>query len=64
MELCSTTTLRKWIDQYQGRKEERLLVFTQIVSGVEYIHSCKFIHRDLKVRWTPPNPVRWLQAGG
>ncbi|XP_026165483.1 eukaryotic translation initiation factor 2-alpha kinase 3-like isoform X2 [Mastacembelus armatus] len=57
MELCDTKTLRVWIDEkntqnvkksLRKRREESLIIAQQIVSGVEYIHSKMFIHRDLK----------------
>ncbi|XP_068597678.1 interferon-induced, double-stranded RNA-activated protein kinase-like [Brachionichthys hirsutus] len=58
MELCDSRTLRLLIDENNQnvkkllkdskRKEESLKIFKQIVSGVEYVHSKKFIHRDLK----------------
>lgn len=60
MELCSSGTLQLWIEnenksQSHDRKEESLRIFRQVVRGVEYIHANDFIHRDLKVRRTPPN---------
>nr|XP_046257610.1 eukaryotic translation initiation factor 2-alpha kinase 3-like isoform X2 [Scatophagus argus] len=59
MELCSTKTLRVWIDEKNiqnvrkslrdsKRREESLTIIIQIVTGVEYIHSKMLIHRDLK----------------
>ncbi|XP_024916839.1 interferon-induced, double-stranded RNA-activated protein kinase isoform X2 [Cynoglossus semilaevis] len=58
MELCSTETLKNWIEkrnekngQDSERGEEALNLAEQIVAGVEYIHQKKLIHRDLK----PPN---------
>ncbi|NWT83905.1 E2AK2 kinase, partial [Lanius ludovicianus] len=51
MEFCEQGTLQKWIEKNgKGRKyyEMAKLKFLQIVKGVEYIHSEKLIHRDLK----------------
>lgn len=63
MELCSTETLRSWINKnnrnqsQEKRKEKSLSIFRQIVSGVEYFHYKDLVHRDLKVRWMPLKPV-------
>ncbi|KAM9847478.1 interferon-induced, double-stranded RNA-activated protein kinase-like isoform 2-T2 [Aulostomus maculatus] len=55
MELCSSGTLRSWIDDKVDQKvedlkqrEEALSKMLQILSGVEYIHSKNLVHRDLK----------------
>ncbi|NWT12675.1 E2AK2 kinase, partial [Vireo altiloquus] len=51
MEFCEQGTLVKWIKK--NKEDQRYYVmaqnkFLQIVKGVEYIHSKKLIHRDLK----------------
>lgn len=52
MEFCEQGTLENWIAKtskdrkYYEMAQNR---FLQIVKGVEYIHSEKLIHRDLKV---------------
>ncbi|XP_075932768.1 interferon-induced, double-stranded RNA-activated protein kinase-like isoform X2 [Anarhichas minor] len=55
LELCDTRTLKAWIDeknteslQDSKRREEGLSIAQQLVGGVEYIHSKKHVHRDLK----------------
>ncbi|XP_028983571.1 interferon-induced, double-stranded RNA-activated protein kinase-like isoform X2 [Betta splendens] len=55
MELCDSKTLRNWIDErnqrtehVSKRSEDSLKIAQQVVTGVEYIHSKKLIHRDLK----------------
>ncbi|XP_032537629.1 interferon-induced, double-stranded RNA-activated protein kinase isoform X1 [Chiroxiphia lanceolata] len=54
MEFCEKGTLEKWIGENredQNYHEMAQNKFLQIMKGVEYIHSEKLIHRDLK----PPN---------
>ncbi|NXM05591.1 E2AK2 kinase, partial [Tyrannus savana] len=54
MEFCEKGTLEKWIMENREDKRYHEMAqnkFLQIMKGVEYIHSEKLIHRDLK----PPN---------
>ncbi|NWU17964.1 E2AK2 kinase, partial [Cephalopterus ornatus] len=54
MEFCEQGTLEKWIGENReclNYHEMAQNKFLQIMKGVEYIHSQKLIHRDLK----PPN---------
>ncbi|XP_050171502.1 interferon-induced, double-stranded RNA-activated protein kinase isoform X2 [Myiozetetes cayanensis] len=54
MEFCEKGTLEKWIMENREDKHYHEMAqnkFLQIMKGVEYIHSEKLIHRDLK----PPN---------
>ncbi|XP_053316626.1 interferon-induced, double-stranded RNA-activated protein kinase-like [Spea bombifrons] len=49
MELCENGTLKSWIERREKiHRNKSLAIFEQIVDGVEYIHSSKLIHRDLK----------------
>lgn len=51
MEFCEQGTLENWIAKTsEDRKYYEMAQnkFLQIVKGVEYIHSEKLIHRDLK----------------
>ncbi|KAK9964891.1 hypothetical protein ABG768_006021 [Culter alburnus] len=53
MEFCEGGTLTEWIRARNRTNKQRTTVeihkiFYEIVSGVEYIHSNKLIHRDLK----------------
>nr|QQO58386.1 double-stranded RNA-activated protein kinase [Acipenser sinensis] len=55
MKLYEKGTLKNWIDDKNHLKTTRsktdaLKIFTQMVHGVEYIHSNNLIHRDLKPR--------------
>ncbi|XP_036402953.1 protein kinase containing Z-DNA binding domains [Megalops cyprinoides] len=52
MEFCKGGNLRQWIcEKNEGNmrsRDDALMIFQQIVQGVEYIHSQGHIHRDLK----------------
>lgn len=56
MELCDGKTVKDWINEKNAKNSVRVSkrrklshkIILEIVSGVEYIHSKKFIHRDLK----------------
>ncbi|XP_048154149.1 interferon-induced, double-stranded RNA-activated protein kinase isoform X1 [Corvus hawaiiensis] len=51
MEFCKQGTLEKWIAKNREDRKYYVMAqnkFLQIVKGVEYIHSEKLIHRDLK----------------
>lgn len=52
MEFCDKGTLEQWINDRRVKGADKglsLELFEQIVKGVNYIHSKKLIHRDLKV---------------
>lgn len=52
MEFCEQGTLEKWIEKKREDQKYYEMAqnkFLQIVKGVQYIHSEKLIHRDLKV---------------
>ncbi|NXC64672.1 E2AK2 kinase, partial [Aleadryas rufinucha] len=51
LEFCEQGTLEKWIAKNREHRKYYAMAqnkFLQIVKGVEYIHSEKLIHRDLK----------------
>jgi len=59
MQFCPNGTLRKWLQNRNGSLKEMILdesqlstsieLFGQMVSAVEYLHTKRFIHRDLTV---------------
>ncbi|ETE65567.1 hypothetical protein L345_08658, partial [Ophiophagus hannah] len=50
MEFCEKGNLSDWLEQKMGDscKDVSIILFQQIVEGVNYIHSKNLIHRDLK----------------
>lgn len=48
MELCDGD-LVDWLKKNKNNKQENLKIAKQIISGVQYLHKKKLIHRDLKV---------------
>ena len=49
MELCENNTLRYAIDENQLQNDdEKWRLISQIIEGIDYIHSNCYIHRDLK----------------
>ncbi|XP_051945528.1 protein kinase containing Z-DNA binding domains isoform X2 [Xyrauchen texanus] len=49
MEFCEGGKLTEWIQKRNLTEKQRTLeIFSEIVTGVEYIHSNNLIHRDLK----------------
>ena len=49
MQLCLKETLRDWLRLNTQRNKNKVFdIFSQICSGVEYVHSHNLVHRDLK----------------
>ena len=49
MQLCLKETLRDWLRLNTERNKTKIIdIFSQICSGVEYVHSQNLVHRDLK----------------
>merc|ERR1712098_172904 len=49
MQLCLKETLRDWLRLNTIRGKNKIYnIFSQICSGVEYVHSQNLVHRDLK----------------
>lgn len=53
MQLCKKETLKDWLFCNKHRdKLEMIKIFMQLLDAVNYVHSNKLIHRDLKVSLT------------
>lgn len=50
MQLCESSTLKQWLENPDRKvdSDTNLLIFAQIVRGLDHIHNSGYMHRDLK----------------
>jgi serine/threonine protein kinase len=50
MQLCESFTLKQWLENPDRKvdSDTNLLIFAQIVRGLDHIHKSGYMHRDLK----------------